>query len=78
MPLIIGEGTRDREAYRREFLNSLSANLPIYIVVAPQSDLVLGRHYDLDDFSEFAEIISSKYAKEKRFGDLVLYRLINR
>jgi hypothetical protein len=75
MPLVMGDGTKEREAYRLEFLTSLNADPPVYIVVGPLSDVILRRHYDLTDFSEFAGFISSRYVEEIRFGDLVLNRL---
>lgn len=78
MPLLMGEGTKEREAYRQEFLNNLYADPPVYIVVAKQSDVILGRHYDLSSFGELAEFVSSRYVEEKTFGDLALYRIVVR
>jgi hypothetical protein len=78
MPLVMGEGTTQREAYRQEFLESLYTNPPVYIVVAPQSDVVLGGHYDLSNFGQLAEFVSSRYVEEKRFGDLALHRIVER
>jgi hypothetical protein len=76
MPLLMGAGTPEREDYRQEALKSLNADPPVYIVVAPQSDAILGRHYELSDFGQLADFMSSRYTEEKRLGDLALYRLI--
>jgi len=75
MPLIMGEGTEQREAYRQEFLESLYRTPPVYIVVAPQSEVILSGVYDLNDFGELYDFVASRYVEEIRFGDLVLHRI---
>ncbi len=60
MPLLMGEGTEIQAAYRREFLASLKANPPVYIVIGPQSELILGRECDLCDFQEFADLVDCR------------------
>jgi hypothetical protein len=74
MPLLMGEGTEIRSAYRTELINSLTTNPPVYIVIGPQSDQILGKDYDLDDFKELADFVTAKYTQEAKFGDLILYR----
>ena len=75
MPLILGDGTELRERYRREFLADLRATRPLYIVVAPQAEEVLGRSYGLAEFPELEFLVADCYRKEAAFGELTLYRL---
>ena len=75
MPLLDGEGTALRQRYRREFLADLRATRPVYIVVAPQAEEVLGRSYGLADFPELESLVMDCYRKEAAFGELTLYRL---
>ena len=76
MPLLLGTGTGRRAAYRQEFMASLRRVPPAYIVDAPQSVTLLGGQYDRKGFKEFDEFVSTHYQREKQFGDLTLYRLI--
>jgi hypothetical protein len=74
MPLLLGEGTKLNEAYRSELISDLTSDPPVYIVIAPIADDIVGKQYDFTDFSEFANIVSTKYTIEEVFGDLALYR----
>ncbi len=60
--------------YRQEFMNNLHKKPPVYIVVAPLSEVILGGRYELSDFLVFEKFIATKYKEEVRFGDLILYR----
>ena len=75
MPLLDGEGTALRQRYRREFLADLQATRPVYIVVAPQAEKILGRNYGLADFPRLESLVADCYRKEAAFGELTLYRL---
>ena len=75
LPLLMGEGTEVREAYRLELLGDLSSNPPVYIVVAPLADDIVGKKYFLSDFTGFADFLSTRYVEEKVFGDLIIYHL---
>jgi hypothetical protein len=75
MPLLTGEGTARRAAYQQEFMTSLRKTPPVYIVDAPQSVVLLGGQYGRRDFPDFDEFVSTRYRREKQFGDLMLYRL---
>ena len=75
MPLLDGEGTALRRRYRREFLADLQATRPVYIVVAPQAEKILGRNYGLADFPQLESLVVDCYRKEAAFGELTLYRL---
>ncbi|MBX3283479.1 MAG: hypothetical protein KF756_13525 [Acidobacteria bacterium] len=74
MPLLMGEGTPQREALRKEFLSALHSDPPAYIVISPQSEVILGKHYSLQDFPQFSAFITQGYAEETRFGSLILFR----
>ena len=75
MPLLDGEGTALRRRYRREFLADLRMTRPVYIVVAPQAEKILGRNYGLADFPQLESLVVDCYRKEAAFGELTLYRL---
>ena len=75
MPLLDGEGTALRQRYRREFLADLRAARPVYIVVAPQAEKILGKHYGLSDYPELESLVVDCYRKEAAFGELALYRI---
>ena len=75
MPLILGEGTELRERYRSEFLADLQATRPVYIVVAPQAEEVLGRSYGLAGFPALESLVMNCYRREAAFGQLTVYRL---
>ena len=75
MPLLDGEGTALRRRYRREFLADLQATRPVYIVVAPQAEKILGRNYGLADFPQLESLVVDCYRREAAFGELTLYRL---
>ena len=74
MPLIMGSGNATpKTLYRQEFMNNLHKKPPVYIVVAPLSEVILGGSYELSDFLVFEKFIATKYKEEIRFGDLILY-----
>lgn len=73
MPLMLGEGTAFRAAYRREFLCDISRDPPRWIVNAPQSERLLGGHFTVDDFPEFAALLNRHYRVRSTISDLVLY-----
>jgi hypothetical protein len=73
MPLMLGEGTEIREAFRREFLCDISRNPPRWIVIAPQSTLLLGGHFTVDDFPEFAALLNRHYSVRTTISDLILH-----
>lgn len=74
MPLLMGETTDVCNSYRQEFMAAVKATPPKYIVVGPLSDVILRKHYELEDFPEFAGFIASNYMQETQFGDLHLFR----
>jgi hypothetical protein len=73
MPLMLGEGTAVREAFRREFLCDISRDPPRWIVNAPQSERLLGGHFTVEDFPAFAALLSRHYRVRTTISDLVLY-----
>jgi hypothetical protein len=75
MPLMLGEGTPVRERFRAEFMAALQATPPEWLVVAPQSTMILGKPYELSDFDAFDAFVQHTYAESARFGDLTVYRL---
>ena len=75
MSLLDGEGTALRQRYRREFLADLRSARPVYIVVAPQAEKILGRDYGLADFPELESLVAGCYDREQSFGELTLHRL---
>jgi hypothetical protein len=75
MPLMLGAGTEARARYRREFLCDISRNPPRWIVKAPQSEMLLGGRFTIDDFPEFAALLNSHYSARTTISDLVLYEL---
>jgi hypothetical protein len=75
LPLLAGEGAPIRNAYRSEFMTALQRVPPTYVVVGPQSEMLLGRRFALSDFPEFEQFLSMRYARERAFGELELYHL---
>lgn len=63
-----------RQRYRREFLDAIQAQAPVYIVVGSLPELILGKQFRLTDFPELEEIVDQFYQKEIQFGPLELYR----
>ena len=78
MPLIMGKGTPQQKQLREEFLSAVRSDPPAYVVVSPQSEMILGEHVDLTDFPEFADFIAQNYTEETRFGETLLYRRLTR
>ena len=75
LPLVswrTSEATRIR--YRREFLNAF-ADPPTYVIVGL---LFAGKGPTLRSFPEFADILKTRYALERSFGDIDLYRRVDR
>ena len=77
MPLLMGGDSPTRAAYRHEFMEGLRRRPPRYVVDAPQSEMLLGGHFDLSDFPELADFLKSRYVEEARFGELKVLRRVD-
>ena len=73
MPLMLGEGTAAREAFRQEFLCDISRYPPRWIVIAPQSEMLLGGRFTVNDFPEFAAFLNRHYKTRTSISNLVLH-----
>jgi hypothetical protein len=72
-PMATGEGTSAQERYRAEYLRSLNATRPAYIVV----NETYGEkepNAAVEEFPEFAAYLAARYRPEASFGPLRLYR----
>ena len=78
MPLIMGKGTLQQKQLREEFLSAVHSDPPAYVVVSPQSEMILGESVDITDFPEFSDFIAQNYTEEARFGKTLLYRRLAR
>ena len=72
LPLMLGDGALEFR-YRAELLESLRATPPRYIVVAPQSEEIIGRVRTVDDFPELATLIAHDYRAVEHFGGITIY-----
>ena len=69
---MLGDGPL-RSQYRAEVLESLRTTPPRYIVVAPQSEEILGRVLTVDDFPELATLLARSYRPVGQFGGITIY-----
>jgi hypothetical protein len=67
------------QAYRREYLARVAALRPTYVILGRGGDLsgtgMTPWEQARREFPELASLVAERYAFERRFGDLDLYRL---
>ena len=73
MPLMIGEGLEIREKYRAELLDALNKTPPVYVVVAPQSEQIIGARLTIEDFPGLADFVRARYREVARFGPITIH-----
>lgn len=76
LPLLLGEGSPLRAAYRREAMAALDRQRPTYILIGTQSEQILGFAATVDDFPEFAALLRSQYRERARLGRITMFERV--